>query len=303
VLLLCPLAVGMSLEKATGRNPYFLVGGTRNESIVRKNSVRATGPFRHPILAGTAGAVALPLAHYLLSVGRPALGVAGLLAGSTIVICSASSGPMAAAMIYPLSLFFRSRRKLMKRAIIAAGALVLIYPLISGRGPWYLMARIDLTGGSTGWHRAYLIDRSFTFLNEWWLFGTDRTRHWMPTGVSWNENHSDITNYFLHLGVQGGLPVALALAALIFGAFRRLIRSSGEDMDIDVRLDWALGASLAIHTLSFISISYFDQMYVVLYLLLAAIFATASPQGGRTDLTPSFDGSPHQPQPALTDRT
>jgi hypothetical protein len=269
--LILPLAAGMGYEKATGHNPYYLLGASSAQAAVRKDTIRASGPFRHPILAGTAGAASLPLVHSLLQQGRFWLGISGLLAATTIVFSAASSGPLFATILYLLALFFWKRRQLMKRALLAASGLLLIYPLVSGRGPWYLMARIDLVGGSTGWHRAYLIDRSMTFLEDWWLFGTDHTRNWMPTGVSWSESHSDITNYFLHLGVQGGLPVSLSLAALIYGGFRHLHRRFRNELETDQRLTWALGTSLAIHTVSFISVSYFDQIFVVFYLLLALI--------------------------------
>jgi len=31
--------------------------------------------------------------------------------------------------------------------------------------------KIDLTGSSTGWHRAELIDSALRHFNEWWLVG------------------------------------------------------------------------------------------------------------------------------------
>ena len=84
---------------------------------------------------------------------------------------------------------------------------------------YYLLARIDLTGSSTSWHRAALIDMALGHLSEWWAFGTDHTRHWMPYGVPWSDNHSDITNYYISMGVNGGLPLMLLFIAILAKAF------------------------------------------------------------------------------------
>ena len=90
---------------------------------------------------------------------------------------------------------------------------------------WYLMARIDLVGGSTGWHRAYLIDQALMHLSEWWIAGTDYTRDWMPYGVSWSPDHSDITNHYILLGVTGGIALIAAHVAVLTLAFKGVGRT------------------------------------------------------------------------------
>ena len=37
---------------------------------------------------------------------------------------------------------------------------------------WALIARINLTGGSSGYHRYQLIDQAIRRFGEWWLLGT-----------------------------------------------------------------------------------------------------------------------------------
>jgi hypothetical protein len=54
---------------------------------------------------------------------------------------------------------------------------------------------------------------------------------------------------------------------------------------------WALGASLFAHAVSFMSVSYFDQSFVALYVTLAAIAATAL-----TRETLSHEASADQPE-------
>lgn len=139
---------------------------------------------------------------------------------------------------------------------------------------YYLIARIDISGGSTGWHRARLIESAFEHLDEWWLAGTDYTRHWMPTGVSWSPNHADITNQYLKFGVVGGLPLMLLFIAILSLGFsfvgQALQRASHLPRETQFVI-WALGASLAAHAATCISVSFFDQSFVFLYLTLAAI--------------------------------
>ncbi len=61
-LVLVPLAVTMLVEKLTGSNPLGLLGFGPSEVVTTNGHFRAQGPFGHPILAGTVGAVCLPMA-------------------------------------------------------------------------------------------------------------------------------------------------------------------------------------------------------------------------------------------------
>jgi hypothetical protein len=138
---------------------------------------------------------------------------------------------------------------------------------------YYVIARLDVSGSSTGWHRARLIEMSLSHLNEWWFAGTDFTRHWMPTGVSWSRNHTDITNHYLHMGVEGGLPLMflfIGLLAICFSYVGRQVHSTNLRKQ-DRFLLWTLGSALFAHAATFISVSYFDQSLMFLYLTLAAV--------------------------------
>jgi hypothetical protein len=139
---------------------------------------------------------------------------------------------------------------------------------------YYILARIDLAGGSTGWHRARLIQSALEFLPEWWLAGTDYTRHWMPTGVSWSVDHTDITNHYLKMGVLGGLPLMLLFIAVLAKGFSFVGQTPRQMPELSQQsrfMLWALGASLFAHAATIISVSYFDQSFMFLYVTLAAI--------------------------------
>ena len=96
----------------------------------------------------------------------------------------------------------------------------------------------------------------------------------MPTGVSWNPKHTDITNHYLEMGVLGGLPATFLFVSLLVTGFAfvgRIVRF-GEGLTPEQRFFvWTLGAALFAHVATCISVSYFDQSVFFIYLTLAGI--------------------------------
>jgi hypothetical protein len=263
----------MLSEKMTGHNLFSALGGVSEFSEIREGRIRAQGPFAHSILAGTVGAVCLPLMIGLWQQHRKTA-VAGIVASFSIIFASASSGPIMSALFGIGALFMWHWRHQMRlvRWLAVLGYIGL--DLIMKAPAYYLIARIDLTGSSTSWHRAALIDAALTHLSEWWFAGTDFTRHWMPTGVSWSEEHTDITNHYLRMGVDGGLPLMLLFIAVLATGFSFVGRTLQRMPELSPQsrfMIWALGASLFAHATTFTSVSYFDQSFVFIYLTLAAI--------------------------------
>ena len=272
--LVVPIAIGMIAENFTRRNYFALAFGDIAGPEFRDGSVRARGPFHHAILAGTIGAAFLPIALYLWRENRR-LAFAGLGGAIGIVYASGSSGPIMTTlfMLFGVALWTQRQYFRAVRWLIVVGILALA--VVMNAPVYYLIARIDITGGSSGYHRAALIESAMNHLDEWWLAGTDRTRHWMPAGIAANPAHTDLTNQYLVMGVMGGLLLLFFYAWVLFEAFSvvgRELRSSVDRGSMnDAFLIWTLGATLFGHTMTFLSISYFGQAFVVLYLLLAVI--------------------------------
>jgi hypothetical protein len=277
-ILLVPVAVEMLYEKATVHNLFSALGGISEIPSIREGRIRAQGPFAHSILAGTVGAVSLPLMVGLWQRHRKEA-LIGIVTCLVIVFASASSGPIMSALVAIGALFmwrFRERMSIV-RWLAVLGYIGL--DLIMKAPAYYLIRRIDLTGGSTGYHRARLMESAFQHLNEWWLAGTDYTRHWMPTGVSWSPDHVDITNHYIKLGVIGGLPLMLLFIVVLAKGFSYVGRMLQQSADLPWEsqlMIWALGASLFAHAATCISVSYFDQSFLFLYLTLAAIGSARS---------------------------
>jgi hypothetical protein len=279
VVALTPIAFEMVIEKATARNFFAVFGGVSETPAIRDGRVRAQGPFGHAILAGNIGAVALPFVIGLWRLRRVTACV-GIAACAAMIFASTSSGPILSALAGVGALCLWRYRMQMRRILWAALAVYIALEIVMEDPAYFIMARLDLTGSSTGWHRARLIQSAFQHLSEWWLAGTDYTRHWMPSGVSWSPNHTDITNHYLRMGVLGGVPVMLLFIAMLVRAFWYvgvgLRRCAANDVNNQLMI-WACGASLFAHSATCLSVSYFDQSILFLYLTLAATVAAARP--------------------------
>jgi hypothetical protein len=191
-----------------------------------------------------------------------------------IVIASWSSGPMMTAfsVIGAMALWkFRRHMRTLRWLVVA---MLVSLNFVMNDPVYFLIARIDLAGGSTSCFRAQLIRSGIEHLSGWGLAGTDHTRHWMGTGTGWNLNHTDITNYYLAMGIWAGLVLLVLFGAMIITAFSRVGKAlnGGENASReDQFLIWTLGAMLFGHAVSFFSVSYYDQTVVFLFWLLACI--------------------------------
>lgn len=274
-VILVPVAILMLLEKATDTNLFSIMGDVHEIADIRHGHVRARGPFNHPILAGTVGATCFPMALYLWHKSR-LRSLMGLFAGGGIVFASTSSGPIMMLGFILFSLVLWNICEYLRTILWCGLAGVVLLDAIMKDPVYFLVARIDLSGGSTGWHRARLIQSSIEHIDEWWLLGTDYTRHWMPTGILANSIHTDITNHLLTMGVMGGLPLMFAFIMVLVAAFRAVGRSLHNHAQVQTKyhfLIWMLGAILAGHVWNFFSIVLYDQSITFLYLILASIGA------------------------------
>ncbi len=271
-IVLVPVALEMVLEKLGGLNAFSVFGGVSPSVVVRNGIRRAQGPFGHPILAGSVGAACLPL---MLGIWREhrQMALVGVAACVTLVVSCASSGPIMSLMFGVTGMMMWRFRHQMRRVRMLALGGYLLLELVMTRPAYFVISKIDLSNGSTGYHRAALIQSTIEHKGEWWLFGTDHTRHWMPTGVSWSENHADLTNYFIQFGVWGGLAALLLVVAIIWRCFfyvGGVLRRPGWT-ETSRFTAWCLGAALFAQALTAISVSFFDQSQIFFWMNVAMI--------------------------------
>jgi hypothetical protein len=269
-LLMVPVAGEMVLEKLTGRNLFAVLGGVPEFVGMREGKLRAQGPFMHPILAGTVGAVCVPLIFGIRR-SNPSVAYLGIGACVAMVLASASSGPIMslAAGLFAIALWYQRRN--VRRLLWAALGFYLFLEVVMNRPAYYLLSSIDISGGSTGWHRAFLIEQSIHYLSEWWLFGTDITLHWIPNGVIIQGRNVDITNYYIGVGLLGGLTAVGLYLAILWHSFRMVVVATAEDAPGDPEthfMIWCFGAALFAHAATSVSVSYFDQSVFFLWMTI-----------------------------------
>lgn len=271
--LLVPVALAMLYEQASLHNIFSVFGGVPDVPMIREGLARAQGPFAHPVLAGTVGGVCIPLMIVIWR-SHPVSARIGVAACLGMVVASGSSGPWFSVISGLFALVVWRWRHWTREMRIAAVVGYLLLELVMNDPAYYIITRVKLIGSSTAYHRAALIEAGLTHFKEWWFAGTDYTRHWMPTGVSWSPDQADITNYYLGQGVKGGLLLMLLFICILWIGFRyvgQIQRLWSNEPAKRRFLVWSLGASLFAHVASCLGVGYFDQSVLFLYLTLALI--------------------------------
>jgi hypothetical protein len=301
---LAPLAIFMIIEKVTGHNAFAVFGGVPESPYVRNGELRCQGPFAHPILAGTFGATSLPLCMALWwCEGRATriIPVIGILSCAIIVVTSASSGPVLAVLAGIVALLMWSFRRQLPFVRWGTVLCLILLQMVMKAPVWFIIARIDIVSGSTGYHRAYLIDRAIANFGDWWLVGTKSTAAWAAE----DDHLFDVTNAYISEGANGGLITMILFIAIIVLCFRAVGRAV-QALPADRRTQlawWAVGSALFAHAVTFFSVSYFDQNFVVWFLLLAIISMSTSlallPGRASRNLAPPVELHP-TPAPGLS---
>lgn len=287
------VAMAMVTERFTGRNMFSVFGGVPEFTGIRDGQLRSQGPFAHAILAGTFGAVLVPLFVGLRQKGQfKGTAMIAIIAATVIVITSASSTPISACAAGVAGLCFWPFRKRMRWFRWGAVTLLVTLHIIMEAPVWALIARVGVIGASSGYHRYMLIDQTIRHFGDWWLYGVKGT-------VDWGWNMGDTANQFVETAVTGGLATLLLLIALIACAFRKIgiARKSWEDSPGAERSLWALGVCLFSNVVAFFGITYFDQTVFVWYALLAMIASVKIAENKNPQEHPRFVESPADEQP------
>jgi hypothetical protein len=269
------VAVVMTWEMTTGRNPYALLGGAQAAdyatAIARAERFRARGCFMHPILAGTFGAILLPLFVLLWQSGKKnrALAAVGIVSATVITLASNSSTPILAYAGGVLALCLWPVRNWMRVLRWVAVIAIVSLHIVMKAPVWHLIARIDISGGSSSYHRFMVVDQCIQHLSDWWLVGVKSTSEW-----GW-EMWDTANQYVSVCDGSGLLAFILFLATIVYGfTYLGKARRDAGNRKQQIVL-WALGAALFANVVAFMGISYVDQIQVVWYGLLAAISAAA----------------------------
>jgi hypothetical protein len=263
------MGVCMLVEQITHWNVFGLLNGGPTLPSIRDGKLRSQGAFDVYIDAGVFGALLVPMLIWLWSDKRSRLvvyvGTAGALA--MMLTCNSSTPILAlGGGIFGLCLWrFRSRMRIFRWSF----ALTLLALHLVMNGPvWSLIARIDLTGSSSGYHRYYLVDNCIRHFSDWWLLGYKNYGNW-----GWDM--WDLSDQYVAVCLTGGLitfVIFIALMSRSFGALgtaRKRWAAAGNSKQ--EWFCWCLGCTLFVHLVDWFGCSYMAKMEMTLSILLAMI--------------------------------
>jgi hypothetical protein len=291
-----PIALIMLNEQITGRNILGVFGGVPEYSAIREGYIRSQGPFTVYLTAGAFGATLLPLMLCLWHKrGSRLTATLGLIAALTITITSRTSTAISAALGTVIALAFwplREKMRWVRRGLVAT--LVTLH-LVMKAPVWALIARIDIVGGSTGWHRFKIVDNLIHHFWEWWLLGSNNYWNWEGGDDMW-----DAANQYVSTGESTGLLSLILFIAAIVYCFKYLgkARKAAGRSSQQAWFLWLLGAALFSNLIAFMGISYYDQTSIYWYLLLAMIVAAT---GAGVQARPVTGVSSSSSQPELAE--
>lgn len=227
---------------------------------------RCAGPFPHYIMLGCFWASTIPFfyASWKIAISKK-LNIFGILCGLTLVVLSASSTPLLT--LISMCAFWMCYNYRMHGKIMLIGVCMMLTALhiVMNNPVWHLLARANIFGGSTGWHRYHLFDQFIKHTSEWFLLGTKSTVHW-------GRGLGDVTNQYVLEAVRGGFITLCIFVVIIYSAIKISGRLSLETADQKVKwISWGVCVSLLGHMVSFWGVSYFGQMLILLYITFAIV--------------------------------
>lgn len=265
------LGACMLYERTFLFNPFSILGGADAIPIIRNGTGRAAATFGHAILAGCFGATLIPLFAWLWHQKNRLWAAIGIAGSTTMVITTSSSTPLMAyaaglvgLMLWPL----RGSMRLIRWGIVLTTVLL----AIAMKAPiWFLVARIDLVGGSGGYDRALLIDTCVQHFRDWWLIGTNQNGGW---GIDmW-----DLSDQFVSEAELGGILTLIFFIAIISLCFRRVGKVRKLVEPDQGWIYWCLGSIMFAHLFAYLGVSYFDQNQLWWFAFLAMVSAVSVPQ-------------------------
>ncbi len=273
IIVLLPFAL---FEFYSSQNLFAILG--RSLISIRNGEVRTATTFSHSILFGSFAAALVPIfwAEYKYKKSKTIL--FSVFCCVFFVYASSSSGPIVAlAGVIFFLIFFRWKRYGSAFAKLVLVIAIVIH-LIREQPLWHLLyVRLSIKGSSAGWHRFQLMEAAVKeFWNWCWIGYGDLGPQWHTKYWSYiNIHFTDVTNHYLLVAVQGGFLTMFLFILLCYKVIKILGVSSicAESIE-DQWLWWGFTVMMVTHCITFLSVAYFGQITMLLYLTVAvAAFA------------------------------
>jgi len=254
----------MVSEQFTHQNVFSFLG--KWPPPIRDGHVRSEG-IMGSLYGGVFAGVLIPLFLWLWTERKSRMAACAGLVGATAMVWAshASTSWMAyGASIVGLGFWpLRRQMRLVRWGLVA----MLVGLHLVMHGPvWSLIEKVDLTGGSSSYHRYMLVDNCIRHFGDWWLIG-------YKYYGSWGFDMWDLCNQFVVAALTGGL-VTLVLYIMIFTRSFGAIGTARKKVSGNRRQEWllwCLGADLFANIVAHFGINYMVELMMSFFPLLACI--------------------------------
>jgi hypothetical protein len=263
--LVCVIqGICMVSEQYTHQNVFSFAGGPWPQT--REGHLRSEGSLG-TLCAGPLAGVLITFFVWLWTEKKSRVAALAGIAGATAIAFAshASTSWMAyGAGLVGLGFWpLRKQMRLVRWGLV--GTLVGLHLVMHGP-VWSLIEHIDLTGGSSSYHRYILVDNCIRHFGDWWLLGCTNYGDW-----GWDM--WDLSNQFVVNAFTGGL-VTLVLYITIFKRSFRAIGIARKRVQGDRKQEWilwCLGSALFANVVAHFGVNYGYYMMVYFFVLLGAI--------------------------------
>jgi hypothetical protein len=259
--------VCMVSEQYTHQNVFSFAGGPWPQ--MREGHLRSEGAMG-TLCSGPFAGVLIPLFLWLGTEKKSRLTAVAGIAGATAM--AFTSHASTSWMAYGASLVglcfwpLRKQMRLVRWGLV--GTLVGLHLVMHGP-VWSLIEHIDLTGGSSNYHRYILVDNCIRHFGDWWLLGCTNYGDW-----GWDM--WDLSNQFVVNAFTGGL-LTLVLYITIFKRSFRAIGIARKRVQGDRKQEWilwCLGSALFANVVAHFGVNYGPHMMMCFFVLLVSISVT-----------------------------
>jgi hypothetical protein len=259
----------MVSEQFTHQNIFEFLGAYPSE--LRDGHIRSQGALGG-LYAGPLASVLIPLFIWLWSEGKSRMAAYAGVAGATAMVFAShasTSWTTYGASLMGLGFWpLRKRMRLVRWGLV--GILVGLHMVMNGP-VWSLIEKIDLTGGSSSFHRYMLVDNCIRHFGDWWLLGCKNYGDWGFVMF-------DVCNQFVLAALRGGLVTLVIYIAIYkrsFGAIGKVRRLVDGDRGQEWFV-WCLGSALFATVVSSFGINYMTYLMMGLFSLLVGISVATS---------------------------
>jgi hypothetical protein len=258
--------VCMLNEQITHVNVFGFIGGLGPGINIRDGKIRSEGVLGC-INAGAFAGALIPLFLWLWTQRKCRMLACAGFAGAMVVVFTSNSSTSTLALIAAaVGILFWPLRKQMRLVRWGLVLTLIALHLVMKAPVWALIARVNIIGSSSGYHRFMLVDNCIRHFSDWWLFGY---KHY----DQWGFDMFDVCNQFVVQAVCGGLFCLIAYIAILsrcFGALGNARKMVEGDRKREWLL-WCLGSCLFSVVVAHFGINYPAMMEVGLFTFWTAI--------------------------------